>query len=279
MNKEFLYMQKLAGIITEGEYKEKIKEIANDEGSQSVINKFLENYLKPTLTKNFSQYKTKKGDSITGSDSYIVSNPKDPMLKILYKLTGDNKFILPDKVLSDIAGLIEKETGKGIGGDVITKMATSFVKEKIPGSKEVIFNNQMLGPDEYNKAAFKSEESSVKESIRKFIKETLDEGNEQGYINSITQKLKSKGFEIVTGKRIGDAEDEIVEGGEDFKKAYVGIREGGGKKDLYIAIRNTNESKPVMEELYKTYKDEGGKWMQSRGGGKVLSIEGISIPE
>ena len=116
-------------------------------------------------------------------------------------------------------------------------------------------------------------ESEYKEKIR------MSEGPEQGYVNSISEKLKSKGFEIVTGKRIGDAEDEIVGGGDGFKKAFVGITEGGGKKSLYIAVSNEKENRPIMEELYKTYKDEGARWMQTRGGGKVLSIENINIPE
>jgi len=46
MNKEFLHMQKLAGIITEGEYKEKVKEIANGEDShKESIRKFIKENL------------------------------------------------------------------------------------------------------------------------------------------------------------------------------------------------------------------------------------------
>jgi hypothetical protein len=36
MNKEFLYMQKLAGIITEGEYKEKLQTVREEEGVDDI---------------------------------------------------------------------------------------------------------------------------------------------------------------------------------------------------------------------------------------------------
>jgi len=60
MNKEFLHMQKLAGIITEGEYKEKVKIIEDLSGHFSPVAKELETYLK---SKGFENIKTSKGSS------------------------------------------------------------------------------------------------------------------------------------------------------------------------------------------------------------------------
>jgi hypothetical protein len=60
MNKEFLHMQKLAGIITEGEYKEKVKVNEDLSGHFSPVAKELEAYLK---SKGFENIKTSKGSS------------------------------------------------------------------------------------------------------------------------------------------------------------------------------------------------------------------------
>ena len=54
MNKEFLHMQKLAGIITEGEYKEKLQTVREAEGLDVDDNKLdkIEDKIKSELDKN-----------------------------------------------------------------------------------------------------------------------------------------------------------------------------------------------------------------------------------
>jgi ERCC4-related helicase len=55
MNKEFLHMQKLAGIITEGEYKEKLQTVREEEGVDDVDDPKLdkiEDKVKSELDKN-----------------------------------------------------------------------------------------------------------------------------------------------------------------------------------------------------------------------------------
>ena len=166
MNKEFLYMQKLAGIITEGEYKEKVKVNEDLSGHFSPVAKELETYLK---SKGFENIKTSKGSSdakkeIEGSESenkfhgsFAIQNNPD--------LKGKNKtaFITTEPVFHE---------------DVKSFMVfLPHDREDLKGEIETKFsaNPASGGAGVYYSFFIPAEKQSVKESLKTSLKTILKE--------------------------------------------------------------------------------------------------------
>ena len=120
MNKEFLYMQKLAGIITEGEYKEKLQTVREEEGVDDVDDPKLdkiEDKVKSELDKNedLKKLAIKAIKSLHKDTGLSLSDMKDRE-KVFNTLVSLNE-ISADQISKTTAALFTAlSTGSGAIG-------------------------------------------------------------------------------------------------------------------------------------------------------------------
>ncbi len=108
MNNEFLYMQKLAGLITESQYKEKI-----DELSWAEIDKKMDQEREEKIQKRKAYAKTPQGKNAINAIKNLISSPYDynqldDLLQVL-NLTKENF-----KYAADEAGMEYSSDAAGI---------------------------------------------------------------------------------------------------------------------------------------------------------------------
>ena len=288
MNKEFLYMQKLAGIITEGEYKEKVKVNEDLSGHFSPVAKELETYLK---SKGFENIKTSKGSSdakkeIEGSESenkfhgsFAIQNNPD--------LKGKNKtaFITTEPVFhedvksfmvflphdrEDLKGEIETKFsanpasgGAGVYYSFFIPAEKQSVKESLKTSLKTILKEILA----------EAENTNLKDFALKKIKPYLEgKGYEVGLFNSVPDipkdKMKeNKKLAALVLDRTGNMLDVILSNDSPEPGNAVKILGKGGDGDLV----KTLNLKPVTEV------EKGEIYVNSKGFSNYGSNLGIQI--
>ena len=108
MNNEFLYMQKLAGLITESEYKAKIEEL-----SWAEIDKKMDREREERINKGKAYVQTPQGKNAVNAIKNLISSPYgynqlDDLLQVL-NLTKENF-----KYAADEAGMEYSSNASGI---------------------------------------------------------------------------------------------------------------------------------------------------------------------
>jgi hypothetical protein len=176
LSEELLRMKRLAGLISESQYAENINETM-EQTIKDFVNKYLEKELQPLNDKS----KIKVPASPQSGEYYIVEDPSAAMVKVLFKILIDKKtLVLPLKMVSQIAQNVKASTGRNIGDDVITPIATEFIQNKFsnfPFLKNVLFDDSTLGPLEYNKVFFRAENVQENKGMLHEVMDDITDAN------------------------------------------------------------------------------------------------------